>query len=227
MAIAIFLYGNFPGDPQADVMHKPWNWRISWECEFIHLWATPTRRSGELIQVMWIFLSSSSRSSSSSSVIEAESGEVNFQLAFPRLWVAAGQAGGGEVPPPTWLSETYFPHHLFLFHQAGQGGRLGEEFPLTVERRMISSSLGEADDWLTRFRNEHSLHHIVQFQRYDVNVLSISPAKKFCLRVFEIIFNLKNCKRNQIQLGSCYVCTLALATKIPRERASNLKLVND
>ena len=41
----------------------------------------------------------------------------------------------------------------FLFHQAGQGERLGEEFPLTVERRMISSSLGEADDWLTRCRN--------------------------------------------------------------------------
>ena len=32
---------------------------------------------------------------------------------------------------------------------------MGEEFPLTVERRMISSSLGEADDWLTRFKNVH------------------------------------------------------------------------
>jgi len=38
--------------------------------------------------------------------------------------------------------------------EAGQGGRLGEEFPLTVERRMISSSLGEADDWLTREREK-------------------------------------------------------------------------
>ena len=27
---------------------------------------------------------------------------------------------------------------------------MGGEFPLTEERRMISSSLGEADDWLTR-----------------------------------------------------------------------------
>ena len=42
LAIAIFLYGNFPGDPQADVMHKPWNWRISGECKFFFFFAPPT-----------------------------------------------------------------------------------------------------------------------------------------------------------------------------------------
>ena len=115
--------------------------------------------------------------------------------------------------------------YLFFAPPGRAGGEVGWGVPLDG---------GEEDDQLQPWggrRLAHKVqkcaHHILQFQRYDVNVLSISPAKKFCLRVFEIIFNLKNCKRNQIQLGSCYVCTLALATKIPRERASNLKLVKD
>ena len=51
------------------------------------------------------------------------------------------------------VGERFLHLKHFLFHQAGQGERLGEEFPLTVERRMISSSLGESDDWLTRCTN--------------------------------------------------------------------------
>jgi len=36
-----------------------------------------------------------------------------------------------------------------------RGERLGDdEFPMTEERRMISSSLGEADDWLSREREK-------------------------------------------------------------------------
>ena len=38
---------------------------------------------------------------------------------------------------------------LLLSLQSGE--RLGDdEFPMTEERRMISSNLGEADDWLSR-----------------------------------------------------------------------------
>ena len=91
-------------------------------------------------------------------MIEAEAGEVNFQLAFPQLSPGPpGPPGGGEVAP-TWPSETYFPHHLCFLPPGRAGGEVG---------RGVSLDGGEEDDQLQLGGGRRLAHKVQKFVNYS------------------------------------------------------------